>query len=60
MKKTFRTLLALVLTAAVIAWLAREGRPRERPREEIALLRVWLLETDPAVASWLRGLAPRL
>ena len=58
MKKTFRTLLALVLTAAVIAWLAREGRPRERPREEPALLRVWLLETDPAVASWLRGLAP--
>lgn len=57
MKKWPVTLLSLLLTGALLFALTR--RPPSAPQRQkgISILRVWLAESDPQAARWVRGAA---
>ena len=57
MKKALRTALALLATAAVLWLLPRAWRRQDQPGRELRVCRVWLLEKEPAVATWIKALA---
>ncbi len=58
MKKSLRTILALLATAALIFFGREALRGKNVPEPEtVSMVRIWITEKEPAVSAWLRALA---